>query len=143
MTAPGQHHTVQETVLAVNPEHSLDPTLQGEWTNVQVVPETVQTYWRSVLDRVDKPNARRLLSDLDISQPLGVRQVVPARKSSAPPMYEFFLETKARHPLAVLLVRVITPRTPSSKKYFCPCLIVGTKNASLVSGFYKWYYAFH
>lgn len=59
-----------------------------------------------MLDRVDKPNARRLLSDLDISQPLGVRRVVPTRKSSAPPMYEFFLETKARHPLAVLLVRV-------------------------------------
>lgn len=70
---------------------------------MQAVPEQVASYWRSVLDRVDKPNARRLLSDLDVSHPLGVQR---DKKSSSPPMYEFYLETKNLHPYAVLLVRV-------------------------------------
>ena len=68
--------------------------------------ESIATYWRDVLERVDKPSAKRLLIDLDLSHPLGVRRASPAKKSSSPPMYEFFLETKGKHPFAVLLVRV-------------------------------------
>ena len=70
------------------------------------MPEDVQSYWRSVLERVDKPNARRLLSDLDLTTPLGIRQASQTKRQSQPPMYDFFLQTKIEHPYAVLLVRV-------------------------------------
>ena len=64
------------------------------------------SHWQTALERVDKPSARRLLSDIDIRQPLGVRQQVGARKGPQPPLFEFFKRMKKQHPFCVLLVRV-------------------------------------
>ena len=70
------------------------------------------TYWQSVMDRIDKPSACRLLKDIDIRQPLGVRQLAGGRKGPQPPLFEFFKRLKKEHPLCVLLVRVCS--RPSS-----------------------------
>ena len=66
----------------------------------------MQSYWQSVLERIDKPSARRLLSDIDIRQPLGVRQQAGSRKGPQPPLFDFFKRIKKLHPYCVLLVRV-------------------------------------
>ena len=74
--------------------------------------DPIVSYWQHVLERIDKPSARRLLGDVDIRQPLGVRQQSGAKKGPQPPLFEFFKRIKRDHPFCVLLVRVRTRPLP-------------------------------
>ncbi len=70
------------------------------------------SYWQNVVERIDKPSARRLLGDVDIRQPLGVRQQNGAKKGPQPPLFDFFKRIKRDHPFCVLLVRVRSSPLP-------------------------------
>ena len=81
------------------------------------MPESVQTYWQTLLERVDKPSARKLLAEVDTSHPLGWRQPpkqgpAASKRIAAPPMTEFFLKMKTEYPyyLALVRVRLVGPR---------------------------------
>lgn len=66
-------------------------------------------YWQQLLEAVDKPAAKKLIKNLDMTNPLGIKHSLSQRKGakySKAPLYPFFLETKKRHPTKVLLVRV-------------------------------------
>jgi len=66
-------------------------------------------YWQQLLEAVDKPAAKKLIKNLDMSNPLGIKHSLGQRrgaKYSKAPLYPFFLDTKKKHPTKVLLVRV-------------------------------------
>ena len=66
-------------------------------------------YWQQLLEAVDKPAAKKLVKNLDMTNPLGIKHSLGQRrgaKYSKAPLYPFFLETKQKHPTKVLLVRV-------------------------------------
>ena len=66
-------------------------------------------YWQLLLDAVDKPAAKKLIPQLDMTNPLGIKHSLGQKrgaKYSKAPLYPFFLETKQKHPTKVLLVRV-------------------------------------
>ncbi|KAL0046056.1 hypothetical protein WJX82_001167 [Trebouxia sp. C0006] len=69
----------------------------------------VWQYWQQLLEAVDKPAAKKLIKNLDMSNPLGIKHSLGQRrgaKYSKAPLYPFFLDTKKKHPTKVLLVRV-------------------------------------
>ncbi|KFM25783.1 DNA mismatch repair protein MutS [Auxenochlorella protothecoides] len=72
----------------------------------------VEGYWSSILEGVEKPAARKLVKLLDPRQPMGLpapKVEESNAKRSGPgkvPLLRFFLATKAKYPMHVLLVRV-------------------------------------
>jgi DNA mismatch repair ATPase MutS len=73
-----------------------------------IVEDSVKEYWDDVLESVDRPSARKLLGFVDTSAPLGLPHLFDSSKlkSSRPPAFSFFYETKLQHPDKVVLVRV-------------------------------------
>ncbi|KAK9832926.1 hypothetical protein WJX74_001881 [Apatococcus lobatus] len=64
-----------------------------------------QAFWEQLLTQVQKPNAKKLLDQLDLSNPMGVR-VLPGRRTGKAPLYPYFLKVKHEHPRKIVLVRV-------------------------------------
>ena len=77
-------------------------------------------YWQQLLEAVDKPAAKKLIKNLDMTNPLGISHSVAQRRNakySKAPLYPFFLDIKRLHPTKVLLVRV------SSFRHIRPSLL--------------------
>ena len=73
------------------------------------VVQEAYSYWQQCLEGVDKPAARKLIENLDMTNPLGIKHSLGLRRGarySKAPLYSFFLEVKQQHPTKVLLVRV-------------------------------------
>ena len=76
------------------------------------VDKQVEEYWRSILEGVDKPTAKRMVQYVDPSLALGVETeredgVGGGKKTTTlPPLYAYHLEVKKEHPDKVSLVRV-------------------------------------
>ena len=67
--------------------------------------QETQAFWEQLLKGVHKPNAKRLIDQLDLSNPMGVK-VLPGRRSGKAPLYPYFLKVKHAHPRKIVLVRV-------------------------------------
>lgn len=55
---------------------------------------------------MEHPNAKKLLDEVEVAAPLGIRLNQNPGKDKAPSLQPFFLEQKRRWPMHVLLVRV-------------------------------------
>ena len=74
-----------------------------------MVLQEAYAYWQQCLEGVDKPAAKKLIENLDMTNPLGIKHSLGQRRGarySKAPLYSFFLEVKQQHPTKVLLVRV-------------------------------------
>lgn len=84
-------------------------------TTVLMSQETYE-YWQQCLEGIDKPAAKKLIRNLDMTNPLGIKHSLGQRrgaKYSKAPLYPFFLSVKKDHPTKVLLVRVsLLPSKP-------------------------------
>ncbi len=70
--------------------------------------QETQSFWEQLLKGIHKPNAKRLIDQLDLSNPMGVR-VLPGRRTGKAPLYPYFLKVKHDHPRKIVLVRVSQP----------------------------------
>lgn len=74
--------------------------------------QEAEEYWRSVVEGIEKPSARRLIRLLDLERPLGLPasqvEASNARRTGPGkvPLLRYFLATKAKFPQHLLLVRV-------------------------------------
>lgn len=62
-------------------------------------------FWKQLLAGVQKTNAKKLLDQLDLGNPMGVK-VLPGRKTGKAPLYPYYLTVKHTHPRKIVLVRV-------------------------------------
>jgi len=67
--------------------------------------QETQDFWRQVLERVDRPSAKKLADGLDLSQPLGYAVGSKDGKGGSA-LVRFMVSVKRTHPTKVLLVRV-------------------------------------
>jgi hypothetical protein len=67
--------------------------------------QETQEFWRQVLERVDRPTAKKLADGLDLSQPLGYAVGSKDGKGGSA-LVRFMVSVKRTHPTKVLLVRV-------------------------------------
>lgn len=78
--------------------------------------QEARKFWGEMLENVTRPSATAMIPYLDMNNPLGVRKADATRAVGGgftkAPLYAFFMQTKAKHPTKVLLVRV-SPRTLS------------------------------
>ena len=72
--------------------------------------QEAQDFWRQALEAVERPIARKLASQLDLTNPLGLPPAVAARRRGTrrqkAPLYPFHLQVKNKHPTKIVLVRV-------------------------------------
>ena len=89
------------------------PTFQMRHVHSNTLPRTAQEaqdFWRQALEAVERPVARKLASQLDLTNPLGLPPAVAARRRGTrrqkAPLYPFHLQVKNKHPTKIVLVRV-------------------------------------
>lgn len=77
--------------------------------------QEAQHFWEGVLVGVDRPVAREMMAQLDLSNLLGLDGgSTYGRTRKKAPLVPFFTQVKRQHPTKVLLVRVWPP-TPLQK----------------------------
>ena len=78
--------------------------------NTALSVQEAQDFWRQALEAVERPIARKLASQLDLPNPLGLPPAVAARRRGTrrqkAPLYPFHLQVKNKHSTKVVLVRV-------------------------------------